>query len=375
MHPDDYVGWLALALTPGLGARTAGKLLLEFGSPDAIFNASLTSLEGQRLPAAVAQALHSKRPLSDAAKELAQVQASGCRLVTWDEPEYPARLREIYDPPPLLYVIGKVDLLSRHVISVVGARRPTPYGNQMAERLSKDLADRGLVIASGLARGIDASAHKGALASSCGGTIGILGCGIDVVYPKENKKIFQEMEQRGAIVSEFPMGTFPAPQNFPIRNRIISGMALGVVVVEAAQYSGSLITARLGMEFGREVFAVPGNATQPASFGPNQLIKQGAKLVTSWEDVVEELPTPVRAELVPVENVPSEERAALVEENLGPTERPLYALLGVDEARQIDELVELSGLSSSEVLAALFDLELKGVVRQLPGKQFLKVLL
>ena len=303
------------------------------------------------------------------------MQAAGCRLVTWDEPEYPARLREIYDPPPLLYALGKVELLNRHVISVVGARRPTPYGNQMAERLSKDLADRGLVIASGLARGIDASAHKGALTSSCGGTIGILGCGIDVVYPKENKKIFQEMEQRGAIVSEFPMGTFPAPQNFPIRNRVISGMAQGVVVVEAAQYSGSLITARLGMEFGREVFAVPGNATQPASFGPNQLIKQGAKLVTSWEDVVEELPTPVRAELMPVENVPSEERAALVEENLDPTERPLYALLGVDEARQIDELVELSGLSSSEVLAALFDLELKGVVRQLPGKQFLKVLL
>ncbi|HEY6903803.1 MAG TPA: DNA-processing protein DprA [Candidatus Acidoferrales bacterium] len=375
MHPDDYVGWLALALTPGLGARTAGKLLLEFGSPDAIFDASLTSLEGQRVPAAVAQALHSKRPLSDAARELAQAQAMGCRLVTWDEPEYPARLREIYDPPPLLYVLGKVELLNRHVISVVGARRPTPYGNQMAERLSKDLADRGLVIASGLARGIDASAHKGALASPCGGTIGVLGSGIDVVYPKENKKIFQEMEQRGAIVSEFPMGTFPAPQNFPIRNRIISGMALGVVVVEAAQYSGSLITARLGMEFGREVFAVPGNATQPASFGPNQLIKQGAKLVTSWEDVVEELPTPVRAELTPVENVPSEERSALVEESLGPTERPLYALLGVDEARQIDELVELSGLSSSEVLAALFDLELKGVVRQLPGKQFLKVLL
>ena len=375
MHPDDYVGWLALALTPGLGARTAGRLLLEFGSPDAIFSASLTALEGQRVPAAVAQALHSKRPLSDAAKELAQAQAAGCRLLTWDEPEYPERLREIYDPPPLLYVLGKVELLNRHVISIVGARRPTPYGNQMAERLSKDLADRGLVIASGLARGIDASAHKGALASPCGGTIGVLGCGIDVVYPKENKKIFQEMGQRGAIVSEFPMGTFPAPQNFPIRNRIISGMALGVVVVEAAQYSGSLITARLGMEFGREVFAVPGNATQPASFGPNQLIKQGAKLVTSWEDVVEELPTPVRAELMPVENVPSEERSALVEESLGPTERPLYALLGVDEARQIDELVELSGLSSSEVLAALFDLELKGVVRQLPGKQFLKVLL
>src|SRR5271163_4709981 len=236
MHSDDYVGWVALALTPGLGARTAGKLLREFGSPDAIFNASLTALEGQRLPAAVAQSLHSRRPLSDAAKELAQVQATGCRLLTWDEPEYPARLREIYDPPPLLYVLGNVELLSRHLISIVGSRRPTPYGNQMAERLARDLADRGLVISSGLARGIDACAHRGALSSATGKTIGVLGCGIDVVYPKENKKIFAEIQERGAIVSEFPMGTFPAPQNFPIRNRVIAGMALGVVVVEGAQY-------------------------------------------------------------------------------------------------------------------------------------------
>jgi DNA processing protein len=375
MHSDDYIGWLALALTPGLGARTAGKLLREFGSPDAIFNASLTALEGQRLPAAVAQALHSRRPLSDAAKELAQVQAAGCRLLTWDEPQYPSRLREIYDPPPLLYVRGNIELLNRHLISVVGARRPTPYGNQMAERISKDLADRGLVISSGLARGIDASAHKGALNSVSGATIGVLGCGIDVVYPKENKKIFEQMEQRGAIISEFPIGTFPAPQNFPIRNRIIAGMALGVVVVEGAQYSGSLITARLAMEFGREVFGVPGHVTQPSSFGPNQLIKQGAKLVTGWEDVVEELPTPVRAELMPVESVSHEERAALVEGSLTPIERPLYALLSLDEARHVDDLVELSGLTSSEVLAALFDMELKSVIRQLPGKQFLKVLL
>jgi len=375
MHPDDYVGWLALALTPGLGARTAGKLLREFGGPDEIFNASLTSLEAKQLPAAVAQTIHSRRPLSDAARELAQAQAAGCRLLTWDEPEYPARLREIYDPPPLLYVKGSVGLLNRHMISIVGARRPTPYGNQMAVRLAKDLADRGLVVVSGAARGIDASAHKGALASANGATIGVLGCGIDVVYPKENKKIFEEIEQRGAIISEFPLGTFPAPQNFPIRNRIIAGIALGVVVVEGAQYSGSLITARLAMEFGREVYGVPGNATQPSSFGPNQLIKQGAKLVTGWEDVVEELPTPVRAELMPVENVSHAERATLVEETLGPTERPLYELLSLDEARHVDELVENSGLSSSEVLAALFDLELKGVVRQLPGKQFLKVLL
>jgi len=375
MQPDQYLGWLALGLTPGLGPRMAGKLLQDFGSPEAIFNASLSALESKRLPAAVAQAIHTRQSLSAASKELAQVQAVGCQLVTWDEPNYPQRLREIYDPPPLLYVRGNVELLGRHAISVVGSRRPTPYGNQMAQRLAKDLAKCGLVIASGLARGIDSCAHKGALSSETGATIGVLGCGIDVVYPKENKKIFEEITQRGAIITEFPMGTFPAPQNFPIRNRIIAGMSLGVLVVEGAQYSGSLITARLAMEFGREVYGVPGNATQPSSFGPNQLIKQGAKLVTSWEDVIEELPTPVRSQLLPVETANSEERAKLVHESLAPAERTLYDLLTEDESRHIDDMVELSGLTSSEVLAALFDLELKGVVRQLPGKQFLKVLL
>lgn len=375
MHSDDYVGWLALAMTPGLGARLAGRLLREFGSPDAVFSASLTAIEAQRVPAAVAQAVHSRQPLSDAARELAKAQAAGCRLLTWDEPHYPACLREIYDPPPLLYLRGNIELLNKHLISIVGARRPTPYGNQMAERLGKDLADRGLVVVSGLARGIDASAHRGALKSAAGATIGVLGCGIDVVYPKENKKIFEEIMDRGVLISEFPMGTFPAPQNFPIRNRVIAGIGLGVVVVEGEQYSGSLITARLAMEFGREVFGVPGNVTQPSSFGPNQLIKQGAKLVTSWEDVIEELPTPVRAELIPVETVSPAERAALVQEGLSVAERPLYELLSADQSRHVDDLVEQSGLSSSEVLAALFDLELRGVVRQLPGKQFVKVLL
>jgi DNA processing protein len=375
VEADQYLGWLALALTPGLGARMAGKLLREFGSPENVFNASLTALEAQHLPAAVAQAIHSREPLSAAAKELAQVQQAGCRLLTWDEPAYPHLLREIYDPPPLLYVRGNVELLDRHSIAIVGARRPTPYGNQMAERLARDLAERGLVIVSGLARGIDSSAHRGALASTRGATLGVLGNGIDVLYPKENRRLFQQIEERGAILSEFAMGTFPAPQNFPIRNRIIAGMALGVVVVEGAQYSGSLITARLAMEFSREVYGVPGNVTQPSSFGPNQLIKQGAKLVMSWEDVVEELPTDIRAELLPVETTTAEERASLVQQGLSPSERVLYDLLGVDEARHVDELVTTSGLTSSEVLAALFELEMKGVVRQLPGKQFLKVLL
>jgi DNA processing protein len=307
--------------------------------------------------------------MSTAAKELAQVQAAGCRLLTWDEPEYPARLREIYDPPTILYTRGNIELLTKPIISVVGSRRPTPYGNQMA------VAARGVVIGSGLARGIDASAHRGALGSIGGATIGVLGCGIDVVYPKENKKIYLEMVEKGLLISEFPMGTFAAPQNFPIRNRIIAGMALGVVVVEGAQYSGSSITARLAMEFGREVYGVPGNATEPMSFGPNTLIKQGAKLVMSWEDVVEELPTPVRAELVPVETASSEECTLIVEKSLTAELRQIYDLLSLDKSFQIDEIVESSGLNSSQVLATLFDLEMKGLVRQLPGKQFLKVLL
>lgn len=193
MDTNDYLGWIALALTPGLGARTAGKLLAKFESPAAIFNASLTALEAEHVPASVAQAIHSGQPMSAAAKELAQLQATGARLLSWDEPEYPERLREIYDPPPLLYTLGNVEVLRRPSIAIVGTRRPTPYGNQIAEKLAKDLADRGLAIVSGLARGIDASAHRGALNSNAGATIGVLGCGIDVVYPKENKKLFEQV--------------------------------------------------------------------------------------------------------------------------------------------------------------------------------------
>ncbi len=375
MDLEPYLGWLALGLTPGLGPRLAGKLLREFGKPEAIFAASLTSLEARGLTAEAAQAVHSQQPLRDAEKELANVRALGCRLLTWDEPAYPKRLLEIYDPPPLFYVRGNVDLLDRYSIAIVGTRRPTPYGVQMAEKLAHDLAERGLVIVSGLARGIDASAHKGALAAARGTTIGVLGTGLDVVYPKENKKLYEQIAERGTLISEFPIGSFPAPQNFPIRNRVIAGMALGVVVAEGAQYSGSLITARLGMEFGREVYGVPGNATHPASFGPNQLIKQGAKLVTGWEDVVEELPTDIRAELFPAEQVSHEERATLLQQTFSPAEQSLYGLLSIDQPRHVDELVELSGLSSSETLATLFELEMKNAIRQLPGKHFVRVLL
>jgi DNA processing protein len=244
----------------------------------------------------------------------------------------------------------------------------------MAERLGRSLAARGLVILSGMARGIDAIAHQGALAAD-GLAIGVLGTGIDVCYPKENKKLFEKVLERGAILSEFPTRTHPAPENFPVRNRIVAGMPLGVVVVEGAEHSGSLITARLSMEFGREVFGVPGNVTQPVSFAPNQLIKQGAKLVTGAEDVIEELPTPVRAALVQPERPPAEQRNLLAAESMNDSERTIFLLLNVDNPTAIDDIVERSGLHSSEVLATLFNLEMKSIVRQWPGKQFSKVML
>jgi DNA processing protein len=372
---DHSLPWLALRLTSGLGARLAGKLLRQFGSPEEIFRASLTELEACQLPTAVAQAVFSKAAFRDAEKEMAQVRKAGVRLINWNESEYPKRLLEIYDPPPLLYVRGNERVLNQHMISIVGTRRPTPYGNQITERLARDLAEHGLVVASGLARGIDSSAHRGACAASRGGTIGVLGCGIDVIYPKENRKLFEEVEKRGAIITEFPMGTYPAPENFPVRNRMVAGMALGVVVVQGAQYSGSLITSRLAMEFGREVYGVPGNVTEPVSFAPNQLIKQGAKLAASWEDVVEELPTEIRAELFPVEATTPQERASLFEGNLSPIEKRLFELIRIEEPIHVDELVETTGLSSSETLAALCEMEMRGIIRQMPGKQFVRVLL
>jgi DNA processing protein len=362
-------------MTPGLGSRLTGKLLRQFGSPEGIFRASLTELEACRLPAAPAQAIKARSSHKEAEAELAEVRKLGCRLLNWDEPEYPQRLLEIYDPPPLLYVRGDASVLNRHAISMVGTRRPTPYGNQVAERLGRDLAEHGLTIVSGMARGVDSSAHQGACKASHGATVGVLGTGIDVIYPKENKKLFGEVEKRGALISEFPLGTHPAPENFPVRNRVVAGMSLGIVVVQGAQYSGSLITARLGMEFGREVYGVPGNITTDVSFAPNQLIKQGAKLVTSWDDVVEELPTEIRAELFPVEETTGEERASLFIAALSPLEKKVFGLLGVDESIHVDELVEKSELTSPEVLAALCEMEMKGMVRQMPGKQFVKVLL
>src|SRR5437762_2705297 len=375
MQPDASLSWLALGLTPGLASRLSARVLRRFDSPEGVFRASLPDLESCHLPAKVAQAIAKKESFKRAEKELAGIQKiAGCTLLNWTEPEYPQSLLQIYDPPVLLYVRGDPQVLNLPSLSIVGTRRPTLYGTQMAQRLGRELAARGLVIVSGMARGIDAIGHQGAMNAN-GRALGVLGTGIDVCYPKENKKLYEKVLERGAIISEFPLHTHPAPENFPVRNRIVAGMPLGVVVVEGAQYSGSLITARLAMEFGREVFGVPGNVTQPVSFAPNQLIKQGAKLVTSAEDVIEELPTPVRAALTQAMQPETGQANLLVAASLNPSEKKLYELLNSDEAQPIDDIVERSGLNSSEVLATLFNLEMKGIVRQSPGKLFSKILL
>jgi DNA processing protein len=375
MQLDTSFSWLALALTPGLASRLSARVLRKFGSPDGVFRASLTELESCKLPTEVAQAIVKKESFKRAEKELDAVRRiANCGLLNWTEPEYPQNLLQIYDPPVLLYVRGDSQVLNFPSLGMVGTRRPTLYGTQMAQRLARELAARGLVVVSGMARGIDAIGHQGAMDAQ-GRAIGVLGTGIDVCYPKENKKLYEKVLERGAIISEFPLRTYPAPENFPVRNRIVAGMPLGVVVIEGAQYSGSLITARLAMEFGREVFGVPGNVTQPVSFAPNQLIKQGAKLVTCAEDVIEELPTPIRAALVQAEKPEAEQRNLLAAAALNGSEKKLYELLSAEEPVHIDDIVERSGLNSSQVLATLFNLEMKGIIRQSPGKRFSKVLL
>jgi DNA processing protein len=378
VFPDtSSLEWLALALTPGLGPTKARRLIERLGGVQAIFRATLTELEAAGIPAVTAQSLGPGHSLELAQDELARASAAGVRVVAMDDPAYPSQLKQIYDPPLVLYVRGDAAILSSPGIAVVGTRHPTPYGTGMAERLACDLAARGLVIFSGLARGVDTAGHRGAVAAK-GKTVAVFGTGIDVVYPKENSRLLDQiLALGGAAISEFPMATFPAPQNFPIRNRIISGISVGVLVVEAAEYSGTRITSRCALEQNREVFAVPGNVTNKNSWGPNTLIKQGAKLVATWEDVWEELPVETRLVLEPADRHESQASptASLFEDDaLGPHEKKILALLKADEATQIDDLVERlePDLSSSEIFAALFELELAGKVRQMPGKNFVK---
>ena len=369
--------WLALSLTQGLGPTRARKLVERFGTPDAVFRASLTELESTGLQAVSAQSLATGKSGELAREEIARAAGADVTVLSFDDPSYPPRLKEIYDPPLVLYVRGNAEVLRQPGIAVVGTRHPTPYGSGMAERLACDLAVQGLVIISGMARGVDTASHRGAIAAK-GKTIAVFGTGVDVIYPKENSRLSEQIVALGgALISEFPMGTFAAPQNFPIRNRILSGMSVGVLVVEAAEYSGTRITARCALEQNRDVFAVPGNVTNKNSWGPNTLIKQGAKLVATWEDVWEDLPAEVKLALTPPASPESGEASTaslFPNEGLPPHEKRILSLLKADEATHIDEIVEKleTELSSSEIFAALFELELCGKVRQMPGKNFVR---
>lgn len=369
--------WLALGRVEGLGVRSAQKLIEQFGSPEAVFGASISTLEGAGLSHRVAHQIRARAGQQDAERELAAAEKLGCRVIPFGSGEYPPLLKQIADPPLVLYVRGDASLLARHSVAIVGTRRPSAYGSSVAHRLAADLAQRQLVIVSGMARGVDAAAHRGALEVN-GKTIAVFGCGVDVVYPRDNKRLAENILAGGAFVSEFPLGTSPQPENFPIRNRIISGLTLGVLIVEAAEYSGSLITARLASEQDREVYAVPGNITSAQSFGPNLLIKQGAKLVDNWMDVVEEFPASIRAQLMPATTASlasgEAEMRSLFEPALGGDQKVIYEVLRPDKATFVDEIFSRTELPQPRVLAALLELEMGGFIRQLPGKNFVRKL-
>jgi DNA processing protein len=376
---EDRLAWLALVLSPGLGPKRILNAVAQLDTASQIFSLPLTGLEALRFPAQAAQFIFDGKARTAAEQEWAQVAAQGATIVTFGCQQYPERLKEIYDPPPVLWVRGDVGLLKRPSIAVVGTRHPSPYGSGIAEMLSRDLAARRLLIVSGMARGIDSSAHKGALAARRP-TLAVWGTGIDVVYPKENKKLAEDiLASGGTIVSELPMGTFPAPQNFPRRNRILSGLSIAVLVVEASENSGTRVTARCAAEQNRDLFAVPGNVTSKGSWTPNTLIKQGAKLTATWEDIWEDLPSHVRLELEadgPAESETEKQASLLPDPVLRPQETMVLEVLRSDASLQIDELLELleTQLTSSEVFTALFELEMAGRIRCMPGKNYVRTM-
>jgi len=356
MPDTELAAWLRLTLVPGLGGQTLRKLLSELGLPSQVLATGRPALAR-----CVGEALASRIVTTDNAPAVAAALrwagTAGRAIVTLADDAYPRRLLEIPDPPALLYVQGRTDLLARDSLAVVGSRNATAQGIANAESFARAFSQAGLTIVSGLALGIDAAAHRGAL-DGTGSTVAVLGCGIDIVYPQRNADLYRAIAGRGVLVSEFPLGTPPVADNFPRRNRLISGLARGVLVVEAALESGSLITARLGAEQGREVFAIPGSIHSPLSKGCHALIKEGAKLVESASDLLDELavdaPTRTTAQPAPEE------------------QHELLQHLGHDPCN-VDTLCQRSGLTPDTVSAMLLQLELAGKVASLPGGRYQRV--
>lgn len=370
--------WISLNMTPGVGPRVTARLLEHFGSAEAIFDAPRRELALLRLTPESIESIANHELYDRAEAEIGKVRRLGGEILVLDDGVYPALLRETYDPPVVLYVKGAwSECLDRPCVAIVGSRRCSTYGQNAALMLSRELAQRGVTIISGLARGIDAAAHRGALEAG-GRTVGVMGTGLDQIYPRDHKKLADDiLRQNGALVTQFPLGTPPVSENFPYRNRVISGLSLGTVVVEAAENSGSLITARLAMEQNREVFAVPGNITSRNSFGTNYLIKgAGAKLVQQWQDIVSELPAEIAAQLLPP---PSRKKKGellnqlqLTPSDLSAHERAVFKLLTTDTPQQIDALAESTRLSITQLTSALLTLEMRELIRALPGKCFVR---
>jgi len=374
--PDSSpLDWIALTFIAGIGSRTAATLIDRFGSPSGCFEASASMLESAGLRREAIEALKDGDAREQAAEQLRRLEALGGEVITLIDDRYPRLLRETFDPPILLYAKGDLArALAQPAIAIVGSRHCSTYGRNVAEMLARELAERGITIISGLARGIDSAAHQGAL-DGRGLTVAVMGTGLDSIYPKENQKLADRMVASGALLTEFALQSPPLPQHFPFRNRVISGMALGVLVVEGAERSGSLITARMAMEQGRDVFAVPGNITSAKSFGPNTLIKDGAKLVQTWRDVVEELPFDIKAAILATERTEGGQAQLKFDAvGLSEAESAVLAILRDDAATPIDELIEKGGLARGDLMSALLTLEMAGHIKQLPGKSFVKKL-
>lgn len=354
---------MALNLVLAENLKLAGRLVRRFPGVVSAFQAPKEELLRLGMDEAEAALFRSPGLLEKASLELERMLKMGYAVLTMEDEDYPERLREIYDPPCVLYCAGRKEVLKEAAVAIVGARKPTPYGRAVAEKLAADLAGCGLIVVSGMAAGIDSIAHWGALGS--GRTIAVLGSGLDNIYPRENRKLFEKIIENGAVVSEFPPDSPPLAFHFPLRNRVISGLSVALVVVEANRRSGSLISARFALEQNREVMAVPGNVTSELSQGTNWLIKSGAKLVEIWEDVAEEFPPPLRDNLLSRKREAGKKPAALTSE-----EKEILDCLSADTLVHIDELVERTDYSVSEMLAILLNLELKELVFQCPGKNF-----
>jgi len=364
---DGELGWLALSLAPGIGDRTFHRLLRRFGSPDRVFTSRRSELgEIPGLKKKTIDAIKSPALRETAQKEIIRLRSLGIQIIQWGTGKYPNYLANISDPPPLLYLKGTLLPEDERAVALVGSRQASAYGLSVCNKICKELAWQGWTVVSGMARGIDSAAHRGALEGG-GRTLAVWGTGLDVVYPKENLTLSKEIASSGAILSEFPLGTPPEPGNFPVRNRIISGLSLGVVVVEATVRSGSLITARMALDQGRQVFAVPGPIGRPTVEGAHRLIKEGAKLVESAEDIIEELLPMVDRKLHrEIKTVPIGEPPELNEK-----ERQLWELLGMDPLH-IDAIARGVDLALAETAELLLRLEIKGLVKQLPGTFFVR---